>query len=1789
MRPLYIFIFSILCITDIFAQLPPACAINNPPLAKQCSQACILCELDGYASATTQTIQGQIIPDYCTQVVHSMGYVGFVAGSANLSIQVDIGACTQGNSIEMGIFQTDDCQEFTLVGDCNTAMFTGNSYVLSNTAPLVPGCPYFLVTDNNGPAACAFTVTVIGGSGTAPTVSAPAIPSGPTSICPGSTVEYSIPPIFGACKYRWTAPAGALINGAPSPAILDHSEGTTVTVTWGNTGGQLCVSGSNPCSQGPQSCLPVTISVIPPTILPTTTICNGASYEWIDGNLYAFTQLLSTTYVTPLGCDSTVREQLIVAPPIIANLGVIRVCEGECASVGNGMYCDSGSYIETVTATNGCDSTIYFNILAIEANAVIAPADTLSCTQDTLVLDGSGSTGGSFFIWQDSAGTVLSNTNTLQVNEAGPYRLIIQRTVGNLICRDTALTTVFSNQQLPDLVASGDTLTCGQPTGQVTAESNTADVIYSWTGPGGFQSSDPAPGVTIPGVYNIELTAPNGCSRYDSVVVISDQNIPVLTTSVSDTLSCQLDSVLLSALTNLAGTTFTWSGPQNFSANQADTAVVLPGQYTLVALAPNGCSASDTVQVLIDTIPPQLTVASDTLTCQQQTSQLTAVFTPANAAVSWMGPQNFSASIPDPLVTEPGVYTAIVTAGNGCTVAANIQVVADTISPTITIDGGTLSCSQQTVTLSASVQPSGSTLAWAGPQNFSSNQLNPMVNVPGTYTLTAMAPNGCTAIQNAIISADTLLPQLSVSGDTLTCTQNSVTLSLSVFPAGSSVLWSGPANFSSTQINPVITEPGDYVVVATAPNGCTASTQVSVVADASIPQVSAVGGTITCTQPSLNLSAVVSPAGSTISWSGPQNFSSGLLNPSVTLAGQYVLLATTSNGCTAIATVDVLVDTLTPLLMLTGGIVSCAQPTVDLSAIFQPDTALIIWTGPQNFSSSSTDPTTAFPGNYTAVVTAANGCSVSGMVSVQADTSTPVLTTMGGTLSCLEPVVSLSVSALPANSTLQWSGPQNFSSNLPDPISNLAGLYTVVATAANGCSATANAVIQTDTIPPQLSATGGIITCAQAMATIEATVFPANAQLLWSGPLNFTATVPTPIVSLDGNYTVQATAANGCTAVAMAQVQVDTVAPQVSASGGLLTCVQNTLPLNATVNPANSSIQWSGPQAFSSTLLNPVINIAGTYILTATAANGCTAVATAEVLADSDFPTISVSGGTLDCTQTAVNLDASVTPAGTALSWAGPQNFSSTIPDPSVSLPGNYTLTATTSAGCTATAVAVVQIDTVAPQVTTTVGIISCDQPSATISAMVAPQNSTVLWQGPQNFSSTQLTTVVTNSGQYLITVSAPNGCTAQGSNVVNADTLAPQVQVSGGTLSCTQLQVQLSLIVQPANSTVSWVGPQNFSSNQLQPTVLVAGTYTVLAIAANGCSTSAMTLVNADVDLPQVQVMGGTITCTQPNVSLTTVITPGGGSLAWTGPQNFSSNLPNPVVSQMGTYTLTVSLPNGCSSSASANVLADLDPPILDAFGNDITCREDSTVHEAIVEPAGSSLLWSGPQNFSSTQAVAVGTQAGVYTVIATAPNGCTESAQVTVTGLNQPTWTLSLGADLEAEEFEPLFPHPVTDLPMVDWAEVVWEFPAHVLGMPCTDCQLPVIKLARSGEVTVYLTDPNGCTQSATYQIRIQQTSAIYVPNIFYPEGTSDNQVFGFHIGAEARVVEVRDFHIFDRWGNMVHYRPSFLPGDPSHVWDGFFKGKKAQPGVYVWYATVAFANGRIKLLKGDVTLYR
>ncbi|MBL7798922.1 MAG: hypothetical protein JNJ90_20660, partial [Saprospiraceae bacterium] len=1536
-----------LWIKAVFAQLPPACPIPNPPLAKTCASACILCELDGYSSATTQSSQGQQIPGFCTQVVHSMGYIGFVAGSTNLTFDVTVGNCTLGNSIEMGLYQTDDCQSFNLVGDCNTAMFTGNTYSFSNSEPLHPGCPYFLVFDNNGPAACAFTVAVTGGSASAPPVAPPELPDGPAAVCPGTTAVYTIPPIDGACHYRWTAPPGATINGMNSPVSLTHEEGTSVTVTWGNQGGQLCVQGMNPCNNGPTACLPVTVAPIPPTILPPVTVCNGEGYEWLDGNNYITTQLLTYTYVTPEGCDSVVRQQLNVRPPIVTALGVLRICAGDCLQIGNGIYCTGGSFSEVLTSETGCDSTLFFTVVVIPVEAQIAPTDTITCLLLDVLLNGSGSTADQYH-WFNPAGVGFSTDSVTTASDTGLFTLVVTRVFSGITCHDTATVIVPGNLQPPQVTAFGDSITCVQPVAPISGSSSIPGTTFAWAGPNNFFATIADTTATIPGIYVVTGTAPNGCARQDTLWIVSNTAYPVVSIALPDTLTCARDSVFLQTNVSPAGTSLVWSGPSGFSATTDTVAVFLPGSYTVLALAPNGCADTFSVAVFTDTLTPQVSATGDTITCAQDTVTLSGQVTPANSTVAWAGPQGFTSSQLNPAATLPGLYQLTATAPNGCTASVGLQVVADTLAPQPAIAGAdTLTCSRDTVILSANPNPAGTILVWTGPLGFTSGDTAVAISVPGMYTLRATAANGCSAIAVANIPADTQAPELSASGGTLTCIQTSLTLSANVLPAGSTLLWSGPNNFSSTDMNPAVGIPGTYILTATGPNGCTASATATVLADASIPTVSAGGGTITCAQNAVTLSATVTPPGTPVQWAGPQGFVSGQLNPVAVLAGAYTLTATTTSGCTATATAVVGVDTVSPVLNVSGGVITCSQPAIGLFANLTPANASLAWSGPGGFSSNLPNLLVSVPGTYTAVAGLPNGCTSQATTLVAADTAAPTLTLGGGVLTCAEPAINLSAVMAPAAGAVSWSGPQNFSSTQPNPSVDIPGAYSATATAANGCTATGTISVTADTLPPPVTASGGTLTCAEPTVVAQANAAP-GATVLWSGPQNFSSAQTNPVVLLPGAYTVVATGANGCTAEASATIGIDTISPQVSASGGLLTCLQPQLALTASVSPANASVVWSGPDNFTSPLLQPVVSVAGTYTLLATNVNGCTGTATAVVTADTGFPQVAVSGGTLTCSQPALTLMPVFSPQASTVAWSGPQNFSSGLINPTVSVPGTYTITVTTPAGCTATSEAAVLIDTVAPVLAATGGVLTCAQPVLNLSAQVLPTGSPILWQGPNGFLSAVLNPAVAVAGVYQITATAPNGCTGTANAGVTADTVAPQVAATGGPLSCLQPSISLSSTVIPASSTLLWSGPQQFSSTLPNPAVNLAGTYTLTATAPNGCTATATASVTADTGLPQVSVNGGTITCAQPQVALSGNATPTGCALLWSGPQGFSSVQPGPAVDIPGVYTLTATLPNGCSNTATTTVAADTIRPTVTATGGELTCLVETVILNA-------------------------------------------------------------------------------------------------------------------------------------------------------------------------------------------------------------------------------------------------
>ena len=129
------------------------------------------------------------------------------------------------------------------------------------------------------------------------------------------------------------------------------------------------------------------------------------------------------------------------------------------------------------------------------------------------------------------------------------------------------------------------------------------------------------------------------------------------------------------------------------------------------------------------------------------------------------------------------------------------------------------------------------------------------------------------------------------------------------------------------------------------------------------------------------------------------------------------------------------------------------------------------------------------------------------------------------------------------------------------------------------------------------------------------------------------------------------------------------------------------------------------------------------------------------------------------------------------------------------------------------------------------------------------------------------------------------------------------------------------------------------------------------------------------------------------------------------------------------------------------------------------------------------------------------------------------------------------------------------------------------------------PIADPASTTIYTLTVTSADGC--EATGVITVKVHTGLAVPNAFTPNGDGKNDVFYVMGGPVGSVI--RDFSIFDRWGQRIFQVNDVPPGDVRYGWDGRCGGASAVPGTYVYIVQIVFANGEKQELRGTVMLIR
>jgi hypothetical protein len=237
---------------------------------------------------------------------------------------------------------------------------------------------------------------------------------------------------------------------------------------------------------------------------------------------------------------------------------------------------------------------------------------------------------------------------------------------------------------------------------------------------------------------------------------------------------------------------------------------------------------------------------------------------------------------------------------------------------------------------------------------------------------------------------------------------------------------------------------------------------------------------------------------------------------------------------------------------------------------------------------------------------------------------------------------------------------------------------------------------------------------------------------------------------------------------------------------------------------------------------------------------------------------------------------------------------------------------------------------------------------------------------------------VKTATASASVTVNTPPTCAITGTNIICH--FSPT-----GTTNTTEFCGPAGM------ATYAWTGPGGFTkSTQCTGQISAAGTYNLTITDANGCQSSCSRTLTVNEN-PTCSITGTNVICqkdAQGNTNTTEFCGPAGmTTYAWTGPGNFTKATQcTGAISTAGTYNLTVTDGNGCSTSCSRTLTVNTNPSVVIAS---VACDLDGSIVLDATPSGGSgtyTYLWS---TTATSQDITV-TSPGTYTLVVTDSNGC-------------------------------------------------------------------------------------------------------------------------------------------------------------------------------------------------------
>ena len=506
-----------------------------------------------------------------------------------------------------------------------------------------------------------------------------------------------------------------------------------------------------------------------------------------------------------------------------------------------------------------------------------------------------------------------------------------------------------------------------------------------------------------------------------------------------------------------------------------------------------------------------------------------------------------------------------------------------------------------------------------------------------------------------------------------------------------------------------------------------------------------------------------------------------------------------------------------------------------------------------------------------------------------------------------------------------------------------------------------------------------------------------------------------------------------------------------------------------------------------------------------------------------------------------------------------------------------------------------------------------------------------------------------TTTTTYTITGANANGCSGTTTLTVVVNP-SPLVAVSPNNPSIC-LGQSLALQATGAMS-YSWSPSTGLSNANIANPVAspsATTTYTVTGTNANGCSATTTVTINVGTSLNIIANPSNVVFCAGESMPLNCLGS--ATSYSWQPVVGLSNtSVPNPIANPVTStiYTVTASNAQGCTGTATVFVQV-WQPPVIDVNpNNSILCQGDSILLQA---SGGVKLTWMPNQDIrlvGTNAAYVQPTQTTTYTITGYDLNNCSDTATAVVNVYPKPIISIqSVGSDVCVGDSLLLTASGAIDY---FWEPTLSVFPSHgnpvyvfptqattytVTGIDSLGCENTAtlaINMSTEGDFKVVKNHDIECgfdkaqlfasgadtyswwpttglsnSNSATPTVQIDETTtyyvsgkkgscvytdsitvfvyknneaAVFIPNAFSPNGDGVNDcVKPRH---QANIIRYY-FAVYNRYGNKV-----FSTYEPNDCWNGQYKYKDADLGVYFYYLQIETSCGEM-FKKGDIMLMR